>query len=89
MSAPHVRNRNAALPETFTVADVAETLHESEHYVKTKCRRREWPHRKGARGVPFFTAADVAEIVELCAAPAEAETQERFALAPRSRRGAA
>ena len=86
MGVPEACNRNTALPETFTVAEVAETTRQTDHYVKQKCRRREWPHRKGARGVPFFTADDVAAIVELCAAPAEAETTERFALAPRSRR---
>jgi hypothetical protein len=65
---------------------VAGALRETYYYVEQKCRRREWPHRRGARGVPTFTAEDVAEIVALIAAPVEAEAQQRFAMAPRSRR---
>lgn len=77
----------APLPALFTATEVAEALRETEDYVRAKCRRGEWPHRRGARGVPKFTADDYARIVELTAgAQAEAESNQRFALAPRSRR---
>lgn len=74
------------LPRNFTVAEVAEALTVPEHYVKTKCRRREWPHRKGSRGTPLFTAEDVAAIRELMAVPAESQPEPRIQFAPRSRR---
>lgn len=78
---------SAPLPHLRTVTDVAEALGQSENYVRTQCRKRLWPHRRLARGAVGFTDADYAQVLELiCAAPAEAEPQERFALAPRSRR---
>lgn len=76
------------LPRIYTVAEVAAALRETEHYVRQRCRKHEWPHRRGPRGMPTFTAEQVAEIVALTAVPVESEPQQRFAMAPRSRRSA-
>jgi prophage antirepressor-like protein len=77
------------LEPLHTAADVAQALGQTERYVKDRCRRREWPHRRLARGEVGFTAEDYAKILELTAIPAEQEPNPRIAFAPRSRRGAA
>lgn len=79
----------APLPRNHAVAEVAEALGESEYYVRERCRRGEWPHRKGARGRPSFTAEDFAAILEIVKAEPSAPANPRVAWAPRSRRGAA
>lgn len=77
------------LPPLHNVAEVAEALGVTIHYVKDRCRRREWPHRRGPRGTPSFTAEDFAAVLELCKADVAAPANPRVAWAPRSRRGAA
>jgi hypothetical protein len=78
----------APLPHLRTVAEVAEALGESQHFVKEKCRLKEWPHWRGSRGRVGFTDQHFAEIVELCSVEASAEPSTRFAFAPRSNRRA-
>jgi hypothetical protein len=75
------------LPKLYTAEQVAEAIGETEGYVKRKCQRHEWPHRRGARGVHKFTADDFAQIVELIASPVSDDAPTpRFQLAPRSKR---
>ena len=74
------------LPRLRTVTEVADALGESEHFVKEKCRLKEWPHWRGSRGRVGFTDQHFAEIVALCSVEASAEPSPRFAFAPRSRR---
>jgi hypothetical protein len=74
------------LPTTYSAAEIAKSLGETERYVKEKARTGEWPHRKGARNTPRFTAADFDRILELIAVPETAQRMPRLALAPRSRR---
>jgi hypothetical protein len=75
-----------SLPPTYTATQVGQALGETERYVKEKARTGEWPHRKGARNTPRFTAADFDRILELIAVPETAQRMPRLALAPRSRR---
>ena len=77
------------LEALHTVDEVAAALGESEYYVREKCRRGEWPHTRGARGKPAFTAAHYAQILELIAQPAGDPEPKGLSFAPRSRRGAA
>lgn len=76
----------APLPALHSLTEVAQALGETESYVATKCRRREWPHVRGARGKPSFTAAQYAEILELIAQPATEQEPRGLSFAPRSRR---
>lgn len=76
----------ASLPRLHSLEEVAEALNETPHYVRDKCRRSLWPHRKGSRGRPSFTDEDYARVLELIAADAQQQDEPRFALAPRSRR---
>ena len=69
-------------------AEVADLLGESERYVREKCRRQEWPHRRGSRGTPRFSVDDVAEIRDLIAVPVATAASPRISFAPRSRRSA-
>jgi len=76
-----------ALPQLHDVAAVARALGCSERYVSDKARRREWPHRRLARGHVAFTDDDYAAVLELVrAAVAPPPTVPRIALAPRSAR---
>ncbi len=75
-----------SLPSLRTVAEVAAALGETEHFVKAKCRRRDWPHWRGSRGRVGFTDEHFAEIVRLSSVDVTADPAQRFALAPRSRR---
>lgn len=76
------------LQPLHSLEDVAAALGETPYFVKEKCRRREWPHIRGARGKPSFTAEQYAQILDLIAEPVAAEPQPRIAFAPRSRRSA-
>lgn len=76
----------APLPALISVADVADALGETEHFVKQRCRRHEWPHRRLGRGRVAFTAADYLQILALIAEPVEASEPTGLAFAPRSRR---
>lgn len=79
----------APLPAVYDIDEVAAALGESPGYVATKCRRSEWPHLKGARGRPKFTADQYARILELIAQdPAAEQETSRINFAPRSRRRA-
>jgi hypothetical protein len=80
---------SAPLSATHSVEEVAAALGETESFVQTKCRRREWPHLRGARGRVSFTAEQYAEILRLIAyqPPAERDTG-RISFAPRSGRRA-
>jgi hypothetical protein len=78
------------LPHLHTAAEVADALGFSEEYVKRLARRREWPSRRGPRGRPMFSDSDVAQILELIAAPVIAdEPSSGLSFAPRSRRRSA
>jgi hypothetical protein len=77
------------LPATHSVEEVAAALGETPYFVMVKCRRREWPHNRGARARISFTAEQYAQILELIAqAPASDGPAPRMAFAPRSRRRA-
>jgi hypothetical protein len=79
-----------SLTPNHTVEEVAAALGETAYYVQTKCRAREWPHCRGARGRVSFTAEHFNRILELIAEPeASAEAQPRFSFAPRSGRRSA
>lgn len=78
-----------SLQRLHSVEEVADAIGETPNYVKAKCRAREWPHRRGARGRVHFTTEDYARVLELIAADVTAEAPERLAFAPRSKRGAA
>lgn len=75
-----------ALPALHTAADVAAALGATDHYVKERCRRHEWPHRRMARGEVRFTADDYAQILELVSVAAAQPAEPRMSFAPRSRR---
>lgn len=72
----------------YSVAEVAEALRQTERYVLDKCRRREWPHRRLARGQVGFTEADYAAVLDLCSAPPAEPESPRLSFAPRARRRA-
>lgn len=74
------------LPQLYTAAEVAQALQLSERYVADKCRRHEWPYRRGARGALRFTAEDYGRILELIRVDVEAPPTPRLSFAPRSRR---
>lgn len=76
------------LAATYSVEDVAAALGEHASFVKGRCRRREWPHLRGARGRVSFTAEQYAEILQLCAQPPAERDTERINFAPRSGRRA-
>jgi hypothetical protein len=74
------------LPSLHTVAEVAVALGQTERYVKEKCRLREWPHRRGARGQVGFTDEDYAEVLRLMSVEPVEAAKSRFSFAPRARR---
>lgn len=76
------------LPAVHSLADVAAALGENENYVKERCRRREWPHLRGARGKPSFTDEQYRQILEIRSVAASAADDQRIAFAPRSGRRA-
>lgn len=88
MPAEYSEPQKVSLPRNHSAAEVAHALGESERYVLDKCRAREWPHRRGARGRATFTADDFARILELIAEPEAAPTPRGLAFAPRSGRRA-
>jgi len=73
-----------ALPKLHTVTEVADAIGQTERYVKEKCRRREWPHARFARGEPRFSAEDFAAVMELCRVEVAEDAEPRWSLAPRS-----
>jgi hypothetical protein len=75
-----------SLASLHTVAQVAEALVQTERYVEERCRRREWPHRRLARGEVRFTDDDYAQILDLIRAEPVAPEPQRLSFAPRSRR---
>jgi hypothetical protein len=77
------------LQRLHSAEEVAEAIGETPNYVKAKCRAKQWPHRRGARGRVSFTADDYARVLELIAADVTAQESPRLSFAPRSRRGAA
>jgi hypothetical protein len=76
------------LPTLHTVTDVAAALGVTANYVREKCRLREWPHRRVARGEVRFSDDDYSRVLELCAAPVATSVPQRLSFAPRSRRTA-
>lgn len=79
----------APLPAAYPLEVVAAALGENPRYVQERCRRREWPHLRGARGRISFTAEQYARVLELIAQDPAAETESaRISFAPRSRRRA-
>lgn len=76
------------LPQTYSVAQVAEATGQPESYVARKCRAGEWPHLRGSRGAVRFTAEQVARCLELMTVASAAPEAPRLSFAPRSRRRA-
>lgn len=76
------------IERTYTVAEVAAALGESQRHVMEKCRLREWPHQRGSRGRVSFTERDYARVLELRAVPADEPEVPRLVFAPRARRRA-
>lgn len=79
-------NGPPGLAPTYTAAEVAEALRLTENYVLTRARSGDWPHRKGPRNSPRFSAGDYQRILELMAVPEREQGPARVSWAPQSRR---
>jgi hypothetical protein len=73
-----------ALPRLFTPAEAARALAQTEHYVREKARRREWPHSRMARGAVRFSVADLEAIIGMTHQPVGEPTDNPWGLTPRS-----